>query len=316
MNFKILFCILISILVVSLIFTFSMEAYLQIYDPSWFGIINLNKNFEQDNETIFILGASNVYSIDADYLNKKLEDYDKNFTVYNLADMGDNPSRRMNSIDNLIEKKPSIVIYGLGFIDIEKFQKRTENIGPTAFIFTPNEFFKNNFENILERQLNEYFPISPKEKTISLANYIIRGPVTHYHPFITWKPTAITDFDTLNELSKDVKPINELEMDDNDRKIKSLNNIIKKFQSHDIKFILFTSPYSKFVFDKTNDDEIIKFENMLKNKQEEFDINVYFLHDKYSNLEIWRDGLHIAIHPDAKIFSDDILEIILQEVDE
>jgi len=292
-----------------------MDYYLQIYDPNWFGIINVDKQRDQQNERIFILGGSNVYSIDAIYLNEKLNERDKNFTVYNLADMGDNPSRRINSIDNIIQNKPSIVIYGIGFIDVEKFEKRTNNVDILDFIFTPNKFFKNNFENLLEKSLSEYFPLSPKEKTIALANYIIRGPETHHHPFISWKPTPITDFGTLKKLSKDVHPINVLEIHDEADKIQSLNSIIKKLQANNIKVILFTSPYSKFVFEKTNDVEIIKFENMLKTKHEQFDVDVYFLHDKYSNLEIWRDGLHIAIHDDAQIFSDDILEIILKEID-
>jgi len=53
---------------------------------------------------------------------------------------------------------------------------------------------------------------------------------------------------------------------------------------------------------------------MLNNKSNEFAIPVYFLHEKYVDLEIWRDTKHIAIHPDAQIYTDDILKIILKEI--
>ena len=56
------------------------------------------------------------------------------------------------------------------------------------------------------------------------------------------------------------------------------------------------------------------FQIMLSNKSNEFSIPVYFLHDKYVDLEIWRETLHIAIHPDAQIYTDDILKIILKEI--
>ena len=56
------------------------------------------------------------------------------------------------------------------------------------------------------------------------------------------------------------------------------------------------------------------FQRMLNNKSNEFSIPVYFLHEKYVDLEIWRDPSHVAIHPDAQIYTDDILKIILKEI--
>jgi hypothetical protein len=45
------------------------------------------------------------------------------------------------------------------------------------------------------------------------------------------------------------------------------------------------------------------------------DLDVYFLHNEYSELNIWKDALHIAIHPNAGIFTDDISEILLDELE-
>ena len=50
------------------------------------------------------------------------------------------------------------------------------------------------------------------------------------------------------------------------------------------------------------------------NKQKQFDINLFFLHDKYSNLNIWKDRLHIANNPNTLIFTEDILEKIIEVI--
>jgi hypothetical protein len=55
---------------------------------------------------------------------------------------------------------------------------------------------------------------------------------------------------------------------------------------------------------------------MLKNNANEFNFNTYLLQNKYADLNIWREPLHIAIQPEAKIFSDDVLQIILKEIEE
>ena len=44
--------------------------------------------------------------------------------------------------------------------------------------------------------------------------------------------------------------------------------------------------------------------------------DVYFLHEKYSEMNIWRESFHIAVHPDASIYTDDIHKIILKEIRE
>ncbi len=54
---------------------------------------------------------------------------------------------------------------------------------------------------------------------------------------------------------------------------------------------------------------------MLEQNAYEFELNTYFLHDKYVDLDIWRDRFHISTHPDAKIYTNDISKIIFRELD-
>jgi len=69
------------------------------------------------------------------------------------------------------------------------------------------------------------------------------------------------------------------------------------------------------MLDNTEINEIENFEKMLKNKQKQFNVNLFFLHDKYSNLNIWIDRVHIANNPKTIIFTEDILEKIIEVID-
>ena len=80
--------------------------------------------------------------------------------------------------------------------------------------------------------------------------------------------------------------------------------------------VIFTNPYHRVLIDSIDDSEISNFETMLKNNANEFNFDIYFLQDKYADLNIWREQLHIAIQPESKIFSDDVLQIILKKIEE
>ena len=43
----------------------------------------------------------------------------------------------------------------------------------------------------------------------------------------------------------------------------------------------------------------------------QFDIPVFFLHEKYADMNIWKDRLHIANNPKSIIFTEDIFEKIV-----
>ena len=103
MNYRIIFLFLLAISITSTILLFSMDLYIQIYDPDWYGILNINQKIDDEKKRIFITGGSTVYSINTVYLNEKLSENEINFEVYNLADMGDKPTRRLMSIDNIID---------------------------------------------------------------------------------------------------------------------------------------------------------------------------------------------------------------------
>ena len=314
MNYKIIFLVLLAIIISSTILVSSMDLYIQIYDYDWYGILNFDQETNHGKKRIFLIGGSTVYSINTVYLNEKLSENEIDFEVYNLADMSDKPTQRLQSINNVIDNKPEIVFYGLGYTDFEKFEVKQFDQFLT-FLYDPQKFFKNNFELMLDESINEHFPRSPKDRTLTLLKYVLKGPDEHYQPFISHKPGEIVDLEEIKRISKP-RYVDVLEVSENDKQVIALNKIIKTLQENNIKVILFSFPYNSIMLKNTETSQLENFERMLKNKQKQFDIDLFFLHDKYSDLNIWKDRLHIANNPKTIIFTDDILEKIIEVVDE
>jgi len=287
-----------------------MDSYIQSYDPDWYGVINSN-DAGNSKEKIFILGSSNVYSINATKINEQLTNQEKNFLVYNLADMGDTPAKRISSIDNIISHKPKLVLYGIGLWEFEKFTPVSYSV--IDFLVEPSKFFIFLFEDSTNSSIREYIPGSPKDRSLLSLNHILRGPDPHFHPFIKFYPTPINNLEKL-EQNFDLPTYNGLELTNKNKKIVALNKMLKKFNDNEIRVILFSNPQHKFVIDATNASELVLFEKTLIKKSTEFEIPIYFLHDKYMDMNIWRDFFHISIHPNAEIYTDDISRIIFEEL--
>ena len=124
------------IIVVGIIFSVSMDQYIQIYDPDWYGLFGYDK--VKDEKKIFIIGSSSVYAINATYINEQLALNEKNYQVYNLADMSDTPRKRLASIQNIISNEPEIVVYGIGMLEFVIPLSPSHTM--TDFILNPNQF--------------------------------------------------------------------------------------------------------------------------------------------------------------------------------
>ena len=311
MNYKIMFIILCLIFVVSLIFYFSMEFYIKIYDTNWNGLINLSNAGDEKNK-IFLLGSSNLYAINATNINEKLSKNNKNHLVYNLADMADNPARRLNSIENVISNKPEFVLYGVGIWEFQKFESSHNNYSITDFLLEPREFFLYFFESSINTPVEEIVPISPKDRMLTLLKYVIRGSEQHYHPFIEFKETPINDIEKIEKIYG-IPTSNGLDLSDSNRQVIALKKIVNELEKNNIKVVLFSIPQHEHVIDSIEKSEIEDFKNLLIKISNS---NTYFLHDEYSQMNIWRESFHIAVHPDASIYTDDMYEIILKEIKE
>ena len=316
LNYKIMIVVFSAIIVTGTIFSISMDQYIQIYDPDWHGIFGYDNDKVNDEKKIFIIGSSSVYAIDAAYINEQLELNEKKYQVYNLADMSDTPRKRFGSIQNIISHEPEIIIYGLGMVEFVIPSYPSYTI--TDFILNPNQFISYQFNDVME-PIREQIPLSPKDRALMLGKYIIRGPDQHYHPFINHNVTPISDFEKIKEIwktSRYAKVGGHLDVSDSSIQVSQFKKILKELQKNDIKVVIFTNPYHRLLIDSFDDSEKSNFETMLKNNANEFNFNTYWLQDKYADLNIWREYVHIAIQPESKVFSDDVLQIILKEIEE
>ena len=307
MNYKILFSVFSVIILVGVIFGTSMSLYINIYDPEWYGLFSNNSSLDNTKKKIFLIGSSTVYSIDSTYLNNELSLNGKNYEMYNLADMSDTPEKRLQSLSNILSHNPDIIVYGL---DIKFFKPSPQNeLSLSELILHPKNLFKNNFNDIID-PLREKIPGSPKDRTLHTLKYILFGPQPHHHPFINFSETPITPISQLPPPSDDTN-LSRLNLSENSKQMLSFKKLISEFKKNDIKIIVFSTPYHKTSISE-NDVEL--FEEMLEEFSKKNSIPVYFFHEKYSEMEIWRDNIHIAINKDVQIYTNDILEILLKEM--
>ena len=306
MNYKILFLILCTIIVVSIIFGTSMTLYINIYDPNWHGFFSNNNSNENIKKRIFLIGSSTVYPVNSTYVNHQLYLNGVNYEIFNLADMSDTPNKRLQSLSNIISNKPDIVIYGL---DIHNFKVNDQN--QDSFydqLLNPKKFFTYQFDYVMQ-YIQEKIPGSPKDRTISTLKYILSGPEPHHHPFIKFYKTSITPINQLQNFDNEIELI-EHNFSDTNKQIISFKKLINEFKNNEIKLIVFSTPYQKTT---ANENDVKLFEKMLDVYSKKYDFPIYFLHDKYGEMEIWRDGIHIAINEDTQIYTKDVLKILIQE---
>jgi len=284
-----------------------MSVYINNYDPNWHGLFSKDNVNENSKKMIFLIGSSSVYPIDAQYINYQLSLKKINYEVYNLADMSDSPKKRIQSLSNILSHNPDIILYGL---DMEIFKIITSYDNSfSEKILDPKNIFINQFDDIMQ-PIRDNIPGSPKDRTLLTLKYFLFGPEPHHHPFINFYETSITPIKDLKELD-DSQKSGRLDLTDYNEQIISLKKIISESKKNNIKLIFFSTPYLET---SVNESDIHNFEKMLE-KYSENDIPTYFLHDKYVEMEIWRDGIHIAINKDTQIYSKDILEILLKEID-
>ena len=313
MNKKILYSIIISTVVISLGLYTIMDLYLYIYDPQWRGI--LHGEVLEENPRIFLLGSSSVYPVNATFVMEFLKKDQLNYEVYNLADMSDTPSHRLKSIDHLISLKPDVVGYGIGLLDFNQkslsknsFDSKdyTEKTNPKILLGTL--FSEVTGEDILQK-----LPTSPKDRTILSIKYIVRGPEYIHHPFINFHKTGIANTSELESYNDKInfKGIEEI---NSNQELIALKEIIKKLKENNIRVLLFTVPYHESFLNNVSLEDKNKFEEILNQIQNTYEVKIEFLQNKYSNMSIWRDVTHVAVNQKSIIFSEDIAEYIHKEL--
>ena len=80
--------------------------------------------------------------------------------------------------------------------------------------------------------------------------------------------------------------------------------------------IIFTVPIHDFYLDNISIETKLSFNQILNNISDEYDVKIYNFTNKYSGLKIWNNLDHIAYNENSNIFSSDISEMVITEIDE
>jgi len=290
-----------------------------------------SQKFEPELKKIFLIGSSHVYRINAtivdDLISKTLQDY----KIYNIGIGEDQPSKRISNLEKIIESKPVLVVYGLTFLDFKVLDKDqipiTDVIGtnkpvevlpePWMFLYDwiPNQtkIDFSNFDNpqrttirIFKMLTNQ---INSKESPSDMANTPFRE-YSHKMNEIRDEKFLIKNLQNRIVSGPFFSGYDSDGYDPNG----DLKKIISELKNNDIEVILFSTPHSRIYLDKIDSADIEIFEAAFQKISDEFDVKVYHFYDKYADLNVWSDPSHVSTNQKAAIFSTDIANIILNEI--
>ena len=281
-----------------------------------------SKEFKINEKKIFIIGSSHTQSLNTTEINSKIQKECNQCQVYNLSIQGDNIEKRNQVIDSIISTNPKIILYGISEADFSN----NENIeyGDVNTIFPD---IKNLISNKIEFTKHIEFleiPKSPKDKTWNIIRQINDEDIINqrFTPYPNSPFLKILDASTisisemeLRSLASNIPPSGIINDPENNKKFQILKKMINKIQEKNIKIILFMVPIHDYAL-STQSKEFKKSFELIKEElinSSKVDLNPRFLN--YSDMPIWHDLVHIAVNNQSLIYSEDIGNLILMELD-
>jgi|TARA_B110000467_G_C18338536_1_gene500784 hypothetical protein len=275
-----------------------------------------SQDFDSGKKRIFIVGSSEVFSINPIQIKNYLLNYDYEYDIFNLAMISDTPLNRIETLDMMISAKPEIIIYGISdrdFIYSPSDQLDTVLPSPSDY----SSLVYNKFKNSLDFDISLFE--TPQRVTLS---YIVdflhtnenKSDILEYENTPFMKITKALSF-VDNDLGFIRTGFEQGPSPNQNLNYLAFKQIINELQNHDIKVIVLVTPHSKFYLDfmpKSQNDYlnlILNDLNSIKN------IGIYDLYTEYADLNIWADVSHIAVNSDIVIYTKDVSEIILKEIE-
>lgn len=301
---------------------------------------------DSNKTKVFLVGSSRMMMLDAFFIDEYILKNDKEVDVYNQGLSSDIPTRRLSILDKMISLEPKFVFIGVdiwNYLQGGSYKSSSPNSFSASYrcsnklpeiqqivndlIPTQNQFFGlklSNFDNpklttlkLLSGALPDSFRQSkddaqPDDFVASLASLGEKQSWSFDNP--DWRTLAD---DTL--IQREINERGLIEgysgiFNPNSNQAKALREIIETLQDNDIKVVLFTAPLNKFTYALASPCGIQDFEAFMENLSTDYNIKWYSFHDKYSNLNVWRDSQHIVWGKDGLGFSEDVAKMILKEI--
>lgn len=281
--------------------------------------------FDETQKNIFILGSSQTGRINATFVDNYLaEKFGKDSSdSYNLATPGDLPRIRQTYTGMIISANPDLVLYGIGFRDfessftvVETTNNKPEDVFPGAQDFFNRIFKLENFFNYDFSALSSPLLVITSMIASVLMDNTNIVKMDSNTPFYDYYE-GIDEIKSKKELKEilDSKPKwRGISIENNDN-VQALKKILNEFSKRDVKVVIFTTPHDRVILDSMPTKDKEKFEYLLRDISEELDVKTYYFHEKYADMNIWQSIAHVAVSNKTDIFSQDIAEIILENLE-
>lgn len=265
---------------------------------------------------IFLLGSSHIGQLNTTLINKRLIDIDTSYVVYNLAYNKDNPLKRLITLDDIISLQPKIVLIGVSYRDFEIENK-------THILPDPHTYFTEIYSYVIEQTAlpieDRAFP-NPLLTTLTTIRYFT---IQNYDLRINMPNTPFMEYPSNQNIAKDEELITTVKsskisstyvgLPSNNYQLKALKKIIDKLHDNNIKIIVLATPLHWSYLDEISYEQKYNF-NLILNEIKKSGTNVYDLSTKYSHLPIWLNPHHVALNKTSSIYSEDVAEIIKNEM--
>ena len=283
--------------------------------------------YSQDlpGEKIFIFGTSHVYALNPMIITDELIEKGYNYTVYNLGQGSFDAEERLRTIDFVISQEPKVVVYGIAY---QTFYSHGRNIAENPPESFPSPTKLVDLLSTVQIPLNTGLLDNPKFATINTVNHFYQKQTGEFQeeperpypntPFFVYTPYSEipaeqkdleNDGKFVNYKGHEIYPINK------NRTYEALKELIRSLHEHDIEVIIFTTPHLKNWLEQVPAQQEKIFNSMLDDLENEFNFEVFRLHDKYDSIDIWTDHEHLIDHNEkTDFFSEDIAKIILTRI--
>ena len=307
-------------------FYFTLNAFFPMDNSDMLNDPFFSMEEDPENELAFLMGNSAVVQLNSTRIDQNVSKNFEEYTVYNVAYNGDTPNIRILNIDKLSALKPKIIFYGLSYdtfilsgMEMNAIDKKNQSLLPDPGYA---------FGQLIEKNNQEYGPFNPKITILkairstldftglfppTTANkiYLENAPFSYFAEYqrkIYIDPDNLYRYTGIEEIKEMQVPI------ENNNKIENFRKIIEKLQESNIKVVLFITPLHENFISNVEESEKRKLYDIVNKSAKDFNLDVYDFHDKYAEFPIWMDVTHIAYHKDSMIYSDDVAEMIILEL--
>lgn len=283
------------------------------------------QEFDPKIKKIFLLGSSQIHTLNSTLVIEIVQNEYKDHFVYNLAIPGDTASKRYKQLTLLISLEPVLVAYGLGYrdfhVDIEPFTMQEKILPDPKQVLGEINPIKNM----------DLDSVNPKLITTKVIDSILKTdkpikqpwkqpriplPDTPLYPSTEKYFTIIRNDVEIKARGVDHLQPKEIHIDNNSesKQIMKIKEMIRKLQENEIKVIIFSTPHHKYYTADIPANEKVKLNSILEEISQDTGVKKYDFLNKYSDSQIWRDMLHVAYNKNSSIYSEDIAQMIISEL--